>query len=229
MRYYDIHTHNPDSRPEDVAIISIDLINPCISDKLCYSVGVHPWLINYNQRDTTNLLFEKVRDYAYHPAIVAIGETGLDKLKVNNPNDYLFQQTLFTSHVSLAEEVQKPLIIHCVKAWDALFNIRQAVKPSMPWIIHGFRGKELLALRLIQAGFYLSFGLHYHIEALKIAWKYCRLLIETDDNQINISDVYHQIASDLNITVTELTKEIGELFVLVFNYCPIFAPIFNKK
>ena len=229
MRYYDIHTHNPDSRPEDVAIFSIDIINPSIADKLCYSVGVHPWLIDNSKRDTINLLFEKVRDYADHPAAIAIGETGLDKLKVNSTNDYLFQQALFKSHVSLAEEMKKPLIIHCVKAWDELFKIHQAVKPSMTWIIHGFRGKASLALQLIQAGFYLSFGSRYHIDALKLAWKNRQLFIETDDSQVDLLDIYFNIACDLNISLPELNEEIGELFVLVFDYYPIFAQILNIK
>ena len=216
MRYYDIHTHQPPINAEDTAIISVDIREPFIPGTLWYSVGVHPWYIDNHDTETTNRLFEKVRKYAQLSTVIAIGETGLDKITAKTTNDYQFQQALFISHTHLAEEVKKPLIIHNVRAWDDLLYIHQSVSPSIPWIVHGFRGKEQLAARLISAGFYLSFGLYYNKEALKTAWTHHSLLTETDDNPINISDVYHQIANDLHISEQELILEIGKIFKETF-------------
>lgn len=155
---------------------------------------------------------EKVIRYATQPAVVAIGETGLDKITAGSPETFKRQQELFTQHIRLSEETGKPLIIHCVKAWDELLHIRKATHPAVPWIIHGFRGKELLATQLLDAGLYLSFGSFYNPEALKAAWKRHHLLIETDDKQTNIREVYQQIASELKITVDLLSDEIGTIF-----------------
>lgn len=215
MYYYDIHTHYPPtSHPEDLAIISIDirkLFTPC---SLLYSAGVHPWYIDYNDPATTTRLFEKVREYAQFQEVVAIGETGLDKLTARSTNDFQHQKTLFISHVHLAEEVAKPLIIHCVRAWDDILHIRQSTKPNTPWIIHGFREKEPLARQLLDAGLYLSFGLHYDKASLNVAWSKHRLLAETDDSQANIRDIYRQIANDLHISLPLFKKDTTAMRIL---------------
>jgi len=218
MRYYDIHTHQPSLHPEDIAILSVDIRKTFVPGTRRVAVGVHPWYISYNDTETTEQLFEKVRGYSLLPDVVAIGETGLDKMTAKTTNDYQFQQVLFSSHALLAEKVKKTLIIHCVKAWDDLLRIRQSIKPSVPWIVHGFRGKEPLASRLLNAGFYLSFGQHYNLESLKAAWTNNRLLAETDDNQINIREVYHQMACDLHISEQLLSNEIEGKIELIFNF-----------
>ena len=226
--YYDLHTHQPSLRPKDIAIISIDLLNRerlpelfsnerYLSDKRAsgcieennhahlYSVGIHPWHADKS-------LITKVRNYATSPYVVAIGETGLDKIISDNPDDFKLQQELFTEHIQLSEEIGKPLVIHCVKAWDELLYIRKATKPSMPWIIHGFRGKAALATQLLNAGLYLSFGTFHNADALKAAWEKRRLLAETDDTNADIRTVYAQIAENLNITPEKLSDEIGVFF-----------------
>ncbi len=219
MIYCDIHTHQPGRHPEDIAVISVDIRNPLAlyapqdNAEKYYTVGVHPWYIDSTHADLANDLFTKVREYAHLPKIVAIGETGLDKMTAKTENDFIFQQEQFLSHAHLSEEVKKPLIIHCVKAWDELLHIHKSIKPTMPWIIHGFRGKETLAAQLLDAGFYLSFGAHYNTGALQTAWTKHRLLAETDDKNIDIRDVYKQIASDLNISESKLSEEIEFFFI----------------
>ena len=206
MTYYDIHTHRPSLHPEDLAIVSVDIRKPFVPNNQLYSIGVHPWYIDSNDRDVIDELFAHACRSACHPEVKAIGETGLDKHVAKSANDFLLQQELFISHARLAEEVKKPLIIHCVKAWNDLLTIRQSIKPAMPWVIHGFRGKVALAVRLIDAGLYLSFGLHYNIDSLKTAWRKWRLLLETDDKNITIRDVYQQVANDLDVSVQELAE-----------------------
>ena len=215
MNYYDIHTHRPSINTEDVAIISVDIRKPFVPCGLWYSMGVHPWYIDFNNKEMTDQRFEKVREYSLFPSVVAIGETGLDKMTVKTTSDFLFQQKLFTAHACLAEEVKKPLIIHCVRAYDDLLHIRQSVQPSMPWIVHGFRGKASLASRLINAGLYLSFGQRYNKASLHVAWDNHRLFAETDDSQINIQNVYQLITNDLNISLDRLSNEIAERFKFI--------------
>jgi TatD DNase family protein len=237
MVYYDIHTHKQTIRHDEVAIVSIDIRQPfelyhAISDRdypvantgiqqnrpeiaiksnPFYSVGVHPWYIDSTDPETINRLFTKASQLALLPEVVAIGETGLDKNTVKSSDDYFLQQELFISHARLSEEVKKPLIIHCVKAWNDLLHIRQSIQPAMPWIIHGFRGKRMLATQLLNSVFYLSFAIHYNIDSLKTAWTRRRLLLETDDKDIDISNLYQQAASDLDVSKQELAQAIEKI------------------
>lgn len=215
MLYHDIHTHKQEVTYDEIAIVSIDIRKPfeCLAkNNRHYATGVHPWYIDINDREATNRLFAETRLLASCPEIVAIGETGLDKNSANASHDFTFQQEIFLSHVRLSEEVKKPLIIHCVKAWKELLDFHQAVKPSVPWIIHGFRGKASLANQLLKKELYLSFGLHYQTDSLKTAWDNHRLFLETDNNNISIRDVYQQVAGDLGISKQVLSDEIGKIF-----------------
>ena len=63
---------------------------------------------------------------------------------------------------------------------------------------------------MLQLGFYLSFGLHFHPKALHAAWKSNRLYTETDDANINIECIYQHITSQLSITNEALSREISE-------------------
>lgn len=197
MIYYDIHTHQPSVHPEDIAIVNTivkdegDLLLPA---QWC-SVGIHPWYI-YNVREQLSLLESALSD----PSVVAIGEAGLDKL-AEAPLD--IQQSTFREQALLAEKVDKPFIIHCVKAWAELIAMKISVKPHVPWIVHGFRGNAELAGQLIRQGFYLSFGEHFNPQALQAAWP-DHLLAETDDKEIDIRSVYRLIAASLHISLEEL-------------------------
>ena len=232
MVYYDIHTHHKTAQADDIVVISLDLRYPnMLSDIFFgvgnisgnsppehsakstrmdhYSVGLHPWYIDKN-------LMSEVRRLATLPTVVAIGETGLDKSTVKDQDDFSLQKKIFTQHILLSEEVKKPLIIHCVKAWDELLSIRNSTKPSMPWIIHGFRGNSTLATQLLNAGLYLSFGINHNVEALKVAWNKGRLFTETDDADIDIHEVCTIIACNLNISINELLDEIEKKFIIFY-------------
>ncbi|MDR2775551.1 MAG: TatD family hydrolase [Tannerella sp.] len=234
MIYCDIHTHQPPVHTEDIAVISVDLLNspfppgflperkngeqqhrdlqsaPAPEDtmptrKIYFAVGIHPWQPDIH-------LMNKVREYAAMPSVAAIGETGLDKITAKEENNFRLQQELFAAHVRLAEELGKPLIIHCVKAWDELLHVRKSIRPTVPWVIHGFRGNDVLAERLINAGLYLSFGADINPTALKTVWGKRRLFAETDNKNIHIRDIYKRIAENLNITDENLSEAIETSF-----------------
>jgi TatD DNase family protein len=203
MIYYDIHTHQPSVHPEDIAIVNTIIREECdlsMPAQWC-SAGIHPWYI-YNVDKQISCL----ESVASSSAIVAIGEAGLDKL-VKTPLD--IQKNVFLRQAVLAEKLNKPLIIHCVKSWGELIAVRKIVKPHIPWIIHGFRGNGELAQQLILQGFYLSFGEHFQISSLRRAWPE-RLLIETDESSCSIQDIYQRLASGLQISVNELGNQVNQ-------------------
>ena len=194
MRYIDIHTHQQPVRAEDDAIINLivgreekgfDLL-PAYR-----SCGIHPWYI-----DKVEEQVEQVEILARRAEFVAIGEVGLDKY-VDTPMER--QRQVFMAQVELAGRLDKPLVIHCVKAWAELIACKKSIATSVPWIIHGFRGNAELANQLIRLGFFLSFGVRFNPLALRAAWP-DRIFLETDDQPVDIRLVYQEAASVIGQT-----------------------------
>lgn len=210
MAYYNIHTHYPTTHPEDISIINI-LIRGGesyhLEDGQNYSAGIHPWYINNIRQQ-----LDELERLCTHPDIVAIGEAGFDKIRGGTPD---VQQEAFQIQALLAEKVNKPLIIHCVKAYDEIIKNKKVIKPQVPWIIHGFRGNGKQAEQLLRQGFYLSFGQYFNPKALKVAYP-DYLFAETDDADIDIHSVYQQITENLSYpveeTISSLTLNIKKVF-----------------
>lgn len=206
--FFNIHTHTS-IRPE-TEILSLSLEQLSTDIHVVYaSVGIHPWNLSIEHSESQwKALCQSIKD----KRIVAIGECGLDKLK--GPSLEL-QTTLFKQEATLAEENSLPLVIHCVKAFNELIQLKKEISPRQPWIIHGFRGKLPLALDCIRHGFYLSIGSKFQADALK-AIPLDRLFIETDESEESISSIYQRIAQTKGISLQELTEAINKNVRKVF-------------
>ena len=215
MKYYNIHTHHPCLGSDVVSIQNIrvqgaPLVSPIqILDQGYYSVGIHPWDVTAQPK---RLLVECLYEVACLPQVLAIGEVGLDKKQATSLE---LQQAVFELQIELAETVQKPLLIHCVKAWSELIAIKKQFKPNQPWIIHGYRGNAILAQQLLKHGFYLSYATYYNSNALPFG-NLDHLFIETDDSETTIQFNYKQMASHLGVDILQLQQVIANNFSLVF-------------
>lgn len=181
----DIHTHD---KSRINAIINIYPHEPLIEGAY-HSVGIHPW----HTIDVDSSTIKKLNIHAAHPQVVAIGETGIDALKGASIEK---QIEIFRLHVELSEQHKKPLIIHCVKAFNEIITLKKQLRPSMPWIIHGFRGKPQLASQLINQGFYISLGEHFNPLSASII-PIDHLLFETDESTLDIDTIIDNIKSTL--------------------------------
>ncbi len=164
------------------------------------SVGIHPWhLAETNFSEQWQWLTQAVRD----KRVVAIGEAGLDKV-VGVPFD--LQRHAFRQVALLAEEMNLPLLIHAVKAFNEVIALKKELHPCNPWIIHGFRGKKELAQTCLRHGLYLSFGEKYQEEALCVTpLEY--LLLETDESAVDIRELYRRASLLKRITEEELREK----------------------
>lgn len=198
----DIHTHRQPQVPGE-AIVN------CFPDTFApqaegwYSVGLHPWHLT---SFATSLHDVKVHfeELLHHPRVLAVGEAGLDKLaEASLP----LQMDIFEYQARLAEEMDKPLVVHLVKAVDELLKLKQKIRPVKPWIIHGFRGKAALAEEYLRHGFYLSFGEKYQEEALRMVPPE-RLFIETDESAVSVDTLYERAAEIRKIPLWELRETI---------------------
>jgi TatD DNase family protein len=147
-----------------------------------------------------------------------LGEAGFDKIK--GPSMELQRKT-FEEQIIISEERRKPLVVHCVRSWDELLLAHKKLKPEMPWLVHGFRGKADLALQLISKGMYLSFWFDFvmrpEAEVLIRRLPAGRLFLETDGADISIVDIYNKVSADLEIGVNELKKQVLSNFKELFN------------
>lgn len=178
---------------------SPDAFAPCPGQ--WYSVGIHPWSL---RGDIPQEVWERLQAAVTHPQVLAIGEAGLDKL---TDASMALQETVFIRQAKMADAAGKPLIVHLVKATDALLRLKKELKPRVPWIIHGFRGKAQLAEELLRHGFYLSFGAKFQAEAVRTV-PLSRLFIETDESLAPITETYGRVAAVRRIPLEELCKAI---------------------
>jgi TatD DNase family protein len=125
----------------------------------------------------------ELTELARHPKCRAIGETGLDFFRDGASRDD--QIRAFESHISLARDTGKPLIIHSRAAEDDTLEILESEARGMRVILHCFSMPERLD-ECLEQGFTISFAgnvTYPKSEALAQASKRVpldRLLVETD-------------------------------------------------
>ncbi len=183
--FKDIHSHN--RVPSDNRVISLDYDSDVPTEGY-YSVGIHPW--RTAEIDSLDDMMSSLAAKALKENVVAIGEAGLDRLR---GADMDRQKEIFTAQARLAEQIGKPLVIHCVKAFDVLMALKKKLKPQQTWVVHGFRGKPETARQLLDAGISLSFGEKFNPDALRIVDD-DRLYTETDESQTDIDTISSKIA-----------------------------------
>lgn len=204
MHVDDIHTHA--DKPS--AIISCSFPDFSPKEGRLYSVGIHPWQAASLDACGKNGL----RAALSLPQVVAVGEAGLDKMA---GADWPVQEEAFLFQANLAEETGKPLVIHSVRSSNELVNLKRRIGPSVPWIVHGFRGNANVARQFLSHGFYLSFGEHFQQEAL-CAVPLERLFAETDESRADIGVIYREIALAKGVSEEQLRRFVQENIRHVF-------------
>lgn len=202
---FDIHVHAA-SAASPQAVVNIRFPEPgCLLPGCYYSVGIHPWdLPLFRASEPDWELFEA---YAAHPQVVAIGECGIDR--VVHGDALPQQEELFLAQQQVAARLQKPLLIHNVRATDLLLRLLPLSGAHSPWVIHGFRGNATHAQLWIGRGAYLSFGARYNEEAL-CQTPLNRLLLESDTSDLSISAICCRIAASRAISPEELSKQVAQ-------------------
>ncbi len=214
IRYIDFHTHHNRGTRDTVAVVNLmagDDITHVPGSNNLFSAGIHPW--NLTVDNAAQLKAGLILTLA-HPHVVIIGEAGFDHLR--GPSIEV-QREAFRFQAELAEEMKKPVVVHCVRYWDELIKAQENIKPSVPWIIHGFRGKSDLAASLAGKGFWFSLGLRgINIQTIT-AINRERMLLETDDAMIPVSDVYRLFAGIMKCDDEKASDMIRSNFNSLFN------------
>jgi TatD DNase family protein len=214
MKFIDFHTHHDRKSPNLINLQTLhvnlelkaeDLPNIC-------SLGLHPWFIKSSSWEDA---WKNLEDLASLSQVVAIGECGLDR-NIDLPLE--IQTDIFKRHIELAEDLQKPLVIHCVRAFSELIVLNKNTKSSIPWIIHGFNKKSEVFQQLLKHDFYFSFGAAILSDRSPVINAIAtipdgKFLLETDDRiDITIEQIYDRAAALRQISVETLQTQLVETY-----------------
>ena len=161
-------------------------------------VGMHPWFVESRNGSPSH------PDNADRPAVephlrkenieqlgklltenpsVGVGETGLDfQERFTNRAK---QEECFAAHLDLARELNRPVAVHCVRAWGRLIEILRE-HPAPRILLHAFSGAAELIPELAELNCWFSFcgsvtnPKAKRVRAAVAAVPKDRLLIETD-------------------------------------------------
>lgn len=200
MEFFDFHHHKKDIR-NGIYNLNIQQIPP---DTL-YSIGIHPQDIG---PDNLEQQFSWMKDTMFQNCF-AIGECGLDSLV---SIDQKIQEDVFLRQIAIANEVKKPMIIHCVRKYYEVISFRK--KTEQPMIIHGFNKKRQIAEDLLANNFYLSFGkaVLYNLSLQDILRNtpLNKFFLETDNEDFNIEELYSKVSEIKEISLEQLNEQILE-------------------
>ena len=171
------------------------------------AVGIHPW-------DAEKAHIEGM-DFS---SAQAIGEIGLDfACKVDRTK----QEEIFREQLSIAEKMQLPVVLHCVRAFNPILAILKEYNLKGV-IFHGFIGSKEQAAEAIKRGYYLSFGEGVMrspktVEALRCT-PLENLFLETDVSDQTIEEIYQMAAQvlgdDIDILINCIINNYNKLFKL---------------
>ena len=212
MTFFDAHTHTISSDKNVFSIVNTYSNSTNFTN--AFSVGIHPWFINKENLDNEFLIVEQKLQ---EKNCFALGECGLDKI---TKTDFELQKTVFKNQILLSEKHKKPLIIHCVKSFQEIIEIKKMIKPTQIWVLHGFNKNLQVAESLLKNGFIVSFGAaiinNKKLQDVVLNISLDNILLETDDSEVTIQEVYQKIASIKNIEVKELQQKIEQNFKRIF-------------
>lgn len=151
--------------------------------ELSFAVGLHP----LDADKWTDSMGPQIRAAALSDGrVVALGEMGLDFFKADNHD---WQKHVLTEQLTIAQELNKPVIIHCRDAAIAMRDLlSQFIQERGPLrgVMHCWGGTPEETQWFLDLGFYISFSgvvTFKKAEAVQASAQLVpddRLLIETD-------------------------------------------------
>jgi TatD DNase family protein len=161
------------------------------SANLYLTTGQHPLYPSNTITDT------RLIELLEQDKLFAVGEIGFDN---RNP-DFEWQKTIFLSQVDIANQYNKPVIIHCVGHYHNLIPIIKKNFPKTPFIFHGFMESIEIVKQLSQ--FNPVFSLHKNILKVKNGVKLLRYICE-NHHYVYETDVCSDGLHDVKKTIEML-------------------------
>lgn len=200
MEFFDFH-HHDFNKKNGIYNLKLNEIPPANY----FSAGIHPQDIS----DRCEEDFLWLKTIVKLENCVAIGECGLDGLIEIDEN---LQHEIFQKQIELANEIRKPIIIHCVKRFSQLIHFKK--KSKVPMIVHGFNKRKTIGDELLKNEFCLSFGksalYNVNLQDFLKEIPIDQLFLETDSADFDIKDLYYKIAELKGYKIEYIQEKIKE-------------------
>ncbi|MBS1370264.1 MAG: hypothetical protein HPZ91_09955 [Lentisphaeria bacterium] len=189
----DFHAH----RPKSAARTLVSCAAEELSRYPLTSLELHPWKLPEAYEPLTPE-FKAALEHA-----AALGEIGLDRLRGPSP---AVQQAYLDELLALAGAMQKPVVIHCVRATAELLAALKR-HPRLSVLLHGFRGKPEQLEMLRRHGLFVSLGPkalngalleHLRLSGLD------RIGFETDDAPEPVEQLLEEAAGHMHLPYRSL-------------------------
>lgn len=193
-------------------------------DIITPAIGLHPW----DMLDVDAQNFELLEHLIKTNPNAIIGEIGFDKWKPHIANRIDEQKKVFDIQIELAKKYNRPIVIHCLKAWGILqkYLHKKDLLPSK-FMVHSYNGSSEFIGKILKRGGYISLSasvlrLNKKQDILKRMLKddgINKLMIETDSpsispygkNEINKPENLLYICEELAKIAGIRTEELAEI------------------
>ncbi|KAJ3706909.1 hypothetical protein LUZ61_010614 [Rhynchospora tenuis] len=119
------------------------------------SFGLHPWYV----AERSPNWFDTLRGFFVDTPYAAVGEIGIDKGSHGKTIEFTEQVEVFQRQLELAKELQRPVSVHCVRAFGDLLEILKRMGPFPSGVIlHSYIGSAEMVPELSELGSYFSFS-----------------------------------------------------------------------
>lgn len=200
--FIDFHAHQEKhaDREDIIEVIS----SSEAADHQWFTLERHPWTVS-NQLSAIEK--KVIRSTVHHSRCFALGEIGLDKMR---GIEFEGQVAILKSLLEIANQERISVVIHCVKSFAEIIQLKKEFPHIPNWAIHGFNKNPEMAKQLIENGFYLSLnvGKLKSAEAVLRVIPLDRLFLETDNSSELIEENYIRTAKSLGIALHDLKKQI---------------------
>lgn len=104
--------------------------------------------------------YEAMKRLAFNDKVVGVGECGFDFFRRDRSYEEN-QREVFVAQIMLAEEVKKPVVIHCREAYKETYEVLSANRSRLlndAGIMHFYSGTKEDAGKFLDLGFSFTFG-----------------------------------------------------------------------
>ena len=224
MKYTDAHCHIFTAPADNVAAQVCNAtttadwqkLTPMADDRTRVCIGIHPWHIDSAVPDWA----EQMRKILSSNPQIMVGEIGIDKYHPDIDRQIEF----FAQQIEIAIEMNRPVQLHCVGAWDKVLHILKGHRPHIPIIAHAFGGNAKIMLMLSEYNTYFSYvARNGRINDTAGVAPLDQILVESDsDTSATQTEILttatREIAKLRECDAHELNEQINKNFTGVINY-----------
>jgi len=147
-------------------------------DNIFASAGVHP----HDAKDVSESFINDIYELMENENMIAIGEIGLDYFR--NISEPETQKNVFRSQMKIAQDLDKPVIIHNRDSDKDLIKIIREF-PEVRGVAHCFSSNIEMAKAFLDTGYYISFSgnltfKNSHLPEVAKEIPLDKVLVETD-------------------------------------------------